>query len=253
MTIKMRAWLFWPAAAGLAALFLWGLRAAPPVGNYGGPYGDVLNAITVEERHVTNVVSAVTFDYRGFDTLGEEFILFASVIGATVLLRQLRDEEREESPDQETDREVPASSDAVRVLVLGVTGPTVLFGIYIITHGHISPGGGFQGGVILATAPLLVYLAGGFRIFKRITSHALLELAEATGLAAYLLLGLAGMVWGTAFLENVLPLGTAGKVNSGGTILLLNVATGLEVSAGFVLLLAAFLEQLLEVRRGGDK
>ena len=52
-----------------------------PFGYVQSQYGDMVNAITVPERHITDAVTAVNFDIRGFDTLGEEFILFTSVMG----------------------------------------------------------------------------------------------------------------------------------------------------------------------------
>lgn len=240
---------------GFAALFAWGARGLPPAGRYQGPYGYVLNQVAVSERHATDVVSAVTFDYRGFDTLGEEFILFASVIGVALLLRKHKDEGEQsgsskgsEAQDKAASRRLPSPSDAIRTIAVGLVGINVVFGLYIITHGQVSPGGGFQGGVILATAPLLVYLAGDARRFLRIVPHTLVEVAEACGAAGLVLLGLLGLIRAGAFLQNVLPLGPEGEINSGGTILLLNVTTGLEVAAGFVFLLSAFLEQTLRRR-----
>jgi multicomponent Na+:H+ antiporter subunit B len=207
---------------------------------------------------VTDVVTAVNFDYRGFDTLGEEFILFMSVIGGTVLLRRQREEEKSEGKDQQLadrspERQAPEPSDATRVLTLGLVGPLVVFGLYIVVHGQLTPGGGFQGGVILATAPLLVYLAGDLKKFKQITSHTLVEISEAAGAAGYLAVGFAGLILGGSYLRNVAALGTTGTVKSGGTIELVNLATGLEVAAGFVLLLYEFLEQTLEIRLRGRK
>lgn len=252
MSPTLRRTLFLPAVLVLGALLVWGLAGLPEFGNYRGPYGKVLNNVAVTERHAPNVVSAVTFDYRGFDTLGEEFILFASVVGATVLLRQLRGEDQERAPDEHPARNVPPASDAVRTLTLGLIGPLLLFGMYIVTHGHLSPGGGFQGGVILATALLLVYLAADVEVFGRVTPHSLLERLEALGLVAFVLTGFAGLLFGAAFLQNVLPLGEVKSLLSAGTILALNVATGLAVGAGLVLLLKAFLEQTLELRGKGD-
>ncbi|MGE5206603.1 MAG: MnhB domain-containing protein [Chlamydiota bacterium] len=258
MKRRARMIFFLLSAPAFAGVYLWGLKGLPPVGHYRGPYGDVLNRVATYERHVTDVVTAVNFDYRGFDTLGEEFILFMSVIGGTVLLRRQRAEEKSERKDesladQSPERQAPESSGATRVLTLGLVGPLVVFGLYIVTHGQLTPGGGFQGGVILATAPLLVYLAGDLKKFKQITSHTLVEVGEALGAGAYLAIGLAGLILGGAYLRNVAPLGTTGAVNSGGTIALINLATGLEVAAGFVLLLYAFLEQTLEIRLRGGK
>ena len=66
---------------------LWGFAGLPDFGDYRGPYGEILNRVAVPERSTTDVVTAVNFDYRGFDTLGEEFILFAAVIGVASILR----------------------------------------------------------------------------------------------------------------------------------------------------------------------
>jgi multicomponent Na+:H+ antiporter subunit B len=252
MSGRARRFLFAPLGIGFLLLFWSAIRGIPAIGHYQGPYGDVLNAVTVDERHSTDVVSAVNFDYRGFDTLGEETILFASVVGAMLLLRPQPGEEKKAPEEESPSRNAPPPSDAVRVLTLALAAPTVLFGLYVVTHGQLTPGGGFQGGVVLATAPLLVYLAGDFRMFKKITSFNLVEAAEAVGVGGYVLIGLAGLVFGAAFLDNVVPLGPADPtLYSGGTIPLINLATGLAVSGGFVLLLIAFLEETLELRLKG--
>lgn len=255
MNRKGRTVFFLISAAAFAGLYLWGLKGLPPMGHYRGPYGDVLNRVATYERHVTDIVTAVNFDYRGFDTLGEEFILFMSVVGGMVLLRRQREEQEQESNggDKSPERDAPTPSDAVRVLTLGLVGPLVVFGLYIVAHGQLTPGGGFQGGVILATAPLLVYLAGDLKKFKQITSHTLVEVAEAAGTGAFLAIGFAGLILGGTYLRNVAALGKTGMINSGGTIALISLATGLEVAAGFVLLLYAFLEQTLEIRLRGQK
>lgn len=242
---------------GLAALYLWGASGLPPAGEYRGPYGIVLNQVAVSERHSTDIVTSVNFDYRGFDTLGEEFILFASVIGAALLLRKHKDEEEAQEKDSKdgsgedeaASRRPPPTSDAVRTLGVGLVGIYVVFGLYVISHGQVTPGGGFQGGVILATAPLLVYLAGDPRRFLRVVPHTLVEVAESCGAAGFVLLGFLGLFRAGAFLQNVLPLGPPnGKITSAGTIALISATTGLEVAAGFVLLLSIFLEQTLQKR-----
>ena len=249
MSSPVRRVLFLISATGLIALLGWGMAGLPDVGEYPGPYGDVLNDHAVEERHALNVVAAVTFDYRGFDTLGEEFILFAAVIGVALLLRAHRDEQETEAEDEAESRRPPPTSDAVRLLGLGLVGPTVLFGIYVVAHGHLSPGGGFQGGVVLATALLLVYLAGRFVTYERLGPESYIEVAEGTAAAAYVGIGLAGLALGAAYLDNFVPLGKIGDLFSAGTIPLINAAVGLEVAAAFVLLCDEFLEQAIVVRR----
>jgi multicomponent Na+:H+ antiporter subunit B len=212
----------------------------------------VLNAVAVGERKATNVVAAVTFDYRGVDTMGEEYILFAAVVGVAIVLRAQR-EETEQPPDEDAaDRRAPGTSNAVRVLGLALVGPVVLFGIYVVAHGHLSPGGGFQGGVVLATGALLVYLSGEYVTLRKVRPVALIDLAEGSGAAGYVAIGFLGLAAGAAFLENVLPLGQPGALLSAGTMPLINLAVGLEVAGGFVLLLSEFLEQTLVLRRPGE-
>src|SRR5919204_4624429 len=90
MSRGARLGLFAVSAAALASLFVWALTGLPKFGDFQGEYGRILNSAAGSERHVTNVVSAVVFDYRSFDTLGEEFILFASVMAVALLLREAR-------------------------------------------------------------------------------------------------------------------------------------------------------------------
>ncbi|MBA3349458.1 MAG: sodium:proton antiporter [Actinobacteria bacterium] len=252
MSLRSRRYLFLLGAAGFIALFLWGLNGLPDFGEYRGVYGLTLNKVAVGQRHATNLVAAVTFDYRGFDTLGEEFILFAAVAGVAILLRAQRDEatdaEEEDEEAKDESRSAPHTSDAVRVLGLALIGPTVLFGLYVVAHGHLTPGGGFQGGVVLATAALLVYLTGEYVALRRVSPETVTEVAESVGAGGYAAVGVLGLMAGQAFLTNVLPLGTTGQLNSSGTILLINLAVGVEVAGGFSLILAEFLEQTLLIR-----
>jgi multicomponent Na+:H+ antiporter subunit B len=243
-----RTALFLVGALGLGALVLWAYAGLPDFGHYKGPYGDILNAVSVPERNITDVVTAVNFDYRGFDTLGEEFILFAAVIGVAILLRAQRDEEEREASEFAFGRSAPRTSDAVRVVAITLVGPTVVTGLYIVAHGHLTPGGGFQGGVVLATALLLVYLAGEYSFLRRAAPLSLVEVCEAVGGGGFAVIGLAGLLAGVAYMENVLPLGQVGHLNSAGTVPLINLSVGLEVAAGFVLILVEFVEQTLMVR-----
>lgn len=247
MTPRARQMLVLIAGAGLLAILVWGWLGLPGCGRYPGPYGDVLNASSVAERHATDVVTAINFDYRGFDTLGEESILFASVLGTVLLLRRQKDESAGPARQAAFGRSAPAMSDAVRAWGLALTGPLVVFGWYIVAHGQVSPGGGFQGGAILASVPLMLYLCGGYEAFRRITSHDLAEAAEAVAIAGFGLMGMLPLLWGQGFLQNWLPLGTPGDVASGGSILVISLLTGLEVAAGFVLLLIVYFDRVLMI------
>jgi len=231
--------VFLAGALGLAALMLWAMAGVPGFGDYRHAYGRVLNRVAVGERHSTDVVTAIVFDYRGFDTMGEETILFASAAGVALLAREAR-EGRERPRDR-------VRAPGVRASGLGVVAPVVVLGLAIVAHGYITPGGGFQGGVILAAGAALVYLAGGYRAFRSVTPSPLVDAAEGGGIAAFVAIGLAGMAAGSAFLDNVLPLGAAGNLLAAGTIPLLNWATGIEVAAAFILIFTEFLENLMEL------
>jgi multicomponent Na+:H+ antiporter subunit B len=247
-TTRVRWFLL--AATGAAALIVSALVQLPAFGHYRGPYGLILNRVAVPERRATNVVSSVVFDYRGFDTLGEEFILFAAVIGVTFLLRLQRDEVEPPAERRVDEHLPPEASDAIRVATLGLVGPVLVLGIYVITHGHLTPGGGFQGGGVLAVAALLVYLSGRPLAVRGIDPPALFDLGEGVSVSGYVIIGLVGMLAGGAFLSNVVPLGrTVGSIFSAGTIPLLNVTVGLAVWAGMVFALYELLEQTLMVRR----
>jgi multicomponent Na+:H+ antiporter subunit B len=240
VSARLRGAIVLVAASGLAVFLVWGLRGLPSFGHYRGPYGTILNKVAVPERHATDVVTAVVFDYRGFDTLGEEFILFASVMAVALLLREAR-----RSVDAE---QRPPKTEAVRVLGAGLIGPTVLVGLYVVAHGYVSPGGGFQGGAILAGALGLLFLAGEYRAFRAASPTKLVDLAESTGAGGYATIGIAALLFGSAYLENIIGRGSPGSLHSAGTIALLNLATGLEVAAAFVLLFTEFLEELAERR-----
>ena len=239
---------------GVAALYVAGTHAIPGFGHYRGPYGDVINAHGVDERHVTDMVTAINFDVRGLDTLGEEFILFVSATAVAVVLRRAASEHaREQEPDEQEDeadpRRAPPTSPAVQLLCLVMVAPTVLVGIDIAAHGQLTPGGGFQGGIILATALLLVYLSGGYRRMRRIGPVTLVELGEAAGAGGFVAVGIAALICcGAAFLTDVLPLGTTGSLVSGGTITVISVLIGVEVAGSVMLIATEFLEQALEIR-----
>jgi multicomponent Na+:H+ antiporter subunit B len=249
MSDRLRLGMFGVALAGLLGLLLWGFAGLPDFGDYRGPYGFILNKVAVPERSTTDVVTAVNFDYRGFDTLGEEFILFAAVVGVASILRKLRGERTRRPDDDAAGRHVPETSLPIRVTGLGLVSLTILVGIYIVAHGHQTPGGGFQGGVILATALLLTYLSEDYMTLRAVGPIWLIELAEGLGAAGFTLIGVAGLVFGSAFFENVLGKGTPGELLSAGTIPLSNAAVGLAVTGGFVFMLSEFLEQALTRRR----
>ena len=144
----------WAAAVGLVLMmggFVWGASGLHAFGHYDFRYGAIVAKDSVPDRAATNAVVVTAFDYRAFDTLGEEFILFVSVLSVGVLLRRMRDEREGETSAVEPDRAV-RGSETMRWLGTALAAPVALLAIEVITHGHLTPGGGFQGGVVLMSA-----------------------------------------------------------------------------------------------------
>ncbi|MGC8816752.1 MAG: MnhB domain-containing protein [Candidatus Hadarchaeum sp.] len=116
-----------------------------------------------------------------------------------------------------------------------------LFGIYIVVHGHLTPGGGFPGGVIIAAAVAMLILAYGLERVLKSTSFTQAEVLDTLGSLTIAAVGLMGLVFGSYFLQNTLPLGEVGKLISGGNFLWLYVGVGIKVTAGILLILFAML------------
>jgi multicomponent Na+:H+ antiporter subunit B len=242
MTDRLRLRLFFVFGLIFFGLYCYSAMNLPPWGYYRGPYGDYISHLAVYERHATDAVNAINYDYRGFDTLGEENILFAAVLGVTMLLRR-EPSVRARTLGKVEDR--PKMSVTVRTIALPAILLTTVFGFYIGLHGQLTPGGGFQAGVILATVPLLVYIAENTEAFRRITSHAAVEVIEALGAASYALIGLSPLLFGLPLLTNMLPLGSTGDVFSAGNIALISACVGVEVTAAFLLVAYTYLEEIV--------
>jgi multicomponent Na+:H+ antiporter subunit B len=234
---RLRAWIAAPVLALFAAILGWGLSGAPAFGHFHGAYGELLNRIAVPQRHSTNVVTAIVFDYRGFDTMGEELILFASVVGVVLLLRDMR-----QPSGSQVD---PVASDAIRLFGLIMVAVLLVIGLWLVAFGLVTPGGGFQGGVVVAGAIVVVFLAAGYRPWRRFGREGLLDPFEGGGAAAYVAVGLAALVAGAPFLHNLLGGGRTGTLVSGGSMSLLNLAVAIEVAAANLVLYTEFLESYL--------
>jgi multicomponent Na+:H+ antiporter subunit B len=132
----------------------------------------------------------------------------------------------------------------VKTVTALLIGFILLFGFYVILTGHISPGGGFAGGVICAAGLLLVILAFGADAVKERMGHNMAVMWESLGAILFLAVALLGYITGTLFAQFVTPV-MGFKLFTGGTIPVSNLAIGLKVGAGLFgafLMLAAFRE-----------
>jgi multicomponent Na+:H+ antiporter subunit B len=238
MTLRVRLVVFLVAASGVGALFGAAIAGLPHFGDYRGPYGFVLNRIVVPERHTTNVVSATTFDYRGIDTMGEEFILLAAVLGVSMLLRA-GGERKAGSPEAAQWH----GSDAIRIVAALMVGVVFVVGLWLVAFGYVTPGGGFQGGVVLAGAVVLLYVASTYRAYEPFANEHALDPIEMVGAGGYVVIGIAALASSLPFLANLFGPGSVGTLRSGGSIPFLNWATGIEVTAATLVLFAEFLKE----------
>ena len=250
MSRRARLLMFAVAGPGLAAVMLVGMHGMPAFGHYHGVYGLLINKIEVPERHATDLVTALNFDIRAFDTLGEEFLLFAAVAGVALLLRRLRNERERTRARGVEDHSFAGASAGLQLVSLVLIPMLVALGCYIVIHGALTPGGGFQGGIVLAAGPLAILLAGRYFAMKRAAPQWMLEASEALGAAGYALIGMAGLILASVYMKNFLPLGTPAMLLSAGMMPINSIVVGLEVTGAFLLTWTEFLDQALLAERG---
>lgn len=146
--------------------------------------------------HVPNSVTSLLAAYRGYDTMFETTVIFTAGISLILLLRRPRRRDDEESPGE------PLRGQVILRVMTKLFIPFILvFGFYVITHGELGPGGGFQGGVILATAFILYALIYGRKALYRVLPSKLLDVLAAVGVLLYAGTGVACLVLGGKFLD----------------------------------------------------
>lgn len=212
-------------AAGLAFL-LFTLFAGMPLGVPPMTVGRAVLDQAAGQVGAANIVTSVVLAYRGIDTLGELSILFAAASAVGLVMGRARHHAGGEMPGGFILR---AGVDLLYPLILMV-------GFYIILHGHLTPGGGFQGGVALAAAIVLTVLARP----ADLPSHAALSWVEGLAGAGFIATGLAALAYDHAFLAPLLTGERLGALVSAGTLPVLYIAVGLKVGAELASLLARF-------------
>lgn len=172
---------------------------------------------SVQDLNSPNVVTSVVVTYRGLDTIGEVTVLFLATLGVGFLLQN----KKQKSAKRSVSENIKTTSSFLVSLIM-------VLGVYIFTHGHLSPGGGFQGGVVIASGFLLLVLSDlDFKI-----SHIILSLVESISGIAYVVIGLVGLILTIGFLNpSLLPLGKYGELFSAGAIPLIYSFIGLKVGS----------------------
>ncbi|MDD3123729.1 MAG: Na(+)/H(+) antiporter subunit B [Candidatus Izemoplasmatales bacterium] len=179
----------------------------------------IFGETTDPESGAANIVTSIVVDYRSFDTLGEVTVLFISALGVALLLGS--------APKQKRLALDFKPNFMLRVGSRALFGIILMTGVYVTLHGHLTPGGGFPGGAMIASSILLLYLADDqFR--AKIKG---IKTLESIAGSLYVILGLLGLVVGTYFLQNFLPNGTVGDLLSSGIIPIVYILIGLKVGS----------------------
>ena len=123
-----------------------------------------------------------------------------------------------------------------------ISGLVFLYGCYIVLHGHLTPGGGFAGGIIIAGSFILLIIANGIQYFRLKKEKEESSLVEGAGILLFLLLATCGLILTShVFFKNFLTTGPPGNLVSAGVIPLYNIFIGIEVAAALLSIFLAFV------------
>lgn len=216
----------------------------------------------LEETSVPNIVTAVLGDYRAYDTMFETVVVFAAILGCALLLRSYWHKPKERYYRHcstgvvihiRGDKDIPAESthferidtdwvppDIIVRTVVRLLVPFIqLFALYVIAHGHHSPGGGFQGGVILGSSFILLAISYDLRFLLRRIKEKTMSILCTTGVIIFSGVGLICMGLGLNFLDysalaKILPVDQVAARSWG--ILFVEIGVGVTVMAAMVII-----------------
>ncbi|MCC8396853.1 Na(+)/H(+) antiporter subunit B [Paraburkholderia sp. MMS20-SJTR3] len=228
LTVLLFAVVFWRLVGGYAEL-----QALRPLAEYYVLRGPL-------DLGAPNIVTAILITYRGFDTLGEVAVLFMVAASVGVLLKEESSASAAAPLDDSTSTPAPARRPAGEIVHTGkqVLLPMIFtFGAYVIVNGHLSAGGGFQGGAIVASAVMLMLLARP----RSTLNVALLSVVESLAGVLYVCIGILGLVLAGGFLDaRFLPRGEFGAFFSAGAIPLISALLGIKVGAELSVIIDRF-------------
>jgi multicomponent Na+:H+ antiporter subunit B len=194
-----------------------------------------------EDAHTPNIVTVMIADYRGFDTLGETVVVFTAGLACWLLLPRRR-------PAPESALTVRKDSLIVDVVTRMMVPIIMIFALYVVFHGHYSPGGGFQGGALMAGATLLARVVLGRERSESVLPVWLGTPLGLLGIAIYAGFGLGGLVFGGGVLEyDALPLASSAAMRRNWGIL------GVEIGVAFAVMgtLVSIFDDLTTGAAGG--
>ena len=173
-----------------------------------------------EEVGAANLVTSIVVTYRGFDTLGEVTILFLTASIISFFLK-LKSGDEEKTIRRDTSELLVTASQLLIPIIF-------MFGIYVFMNGHLTPGGGFQGGAIIATGVALMIMANP----NISINHNVIHWVESISGVSFVIIGVLGMFLAGGFLDNrMFSLGEFGEFFSAGAIPIIYSFVGLKVGA----------------------
>ena len=209
----------------------------PSFGSAGNPVNNEVSQRYIEkgmeETGAVNIVAGMILDYRAFDTLGESHVLFVAACTVLILLRittQRDDDAAHQLELEADDRMFEPKNDVILQKVATLLVPFILlYGMYVILNGHISPGGGFSGGAVMGAALILYLNAFGFRRTERFFTFRTFKVVSCCALSFYAVSKAYSFFTGANHLHSVITPGTPGRIFSAGLIPYLKIAAGLVV------------------------
>lgn len=203
----------------------------------------------IEDTGAVNFVAGMILDYRAFDTLGESHVLFIAACCVLILLRIDKKKDGSISTAkkeaEENDRRFEPKNDKIlQKIAFLLVPPIIIYGIYVVLNGHLSPGGGFSGGAIIGAGLILYLNAYGFKKTEKFFTYKTFSTVSLCSLLFYAASKSYSFFTGANHIESVIPKGVPGDILSAGLILPLNIAVGMVVACTMYAFYALF-------RKGG--
>lgn len=219
---------------GAAIIFALLLTASntPAFGDEHNPYNNEVSERYLEkgleETGAVNAVTGMILDYRAFDTFGESCVLF---IAAACVLILLRDDKSDTTAKALIDERFEPVSDTILQASTRIIFPAIMiFGIYILLNGHLSPGGGFSGGAIMGAGLIMHVNAFGYKKTQKFFNEKTYKRVTVGALSFYCIAKSYSFFTGANHIPSGIPTGTPGAILSSGLILPLNICVGLVVA-----------------------
>lgn len=159
---------------------------------------------SMQEIGIPNIVTSVLASYRAFDTFGEVVVIFTAGIGVLTLLSVVRTKDNDEKIESINDS-MHQQHLVIRIVAKMLIPFIFLFALYVQFHGDFGPGGGFQAGVIFASAIILYAMLFGLSTARKVINQTFVQLITALGVLLYGSVGIVSLMNGGNFLDyNVL-------------------------------------------------